>query len=280
MQSEKNFLPKAEKAYNNMDFLHSPDGRTLRLLSEYLYPEQHFRKRGINKLIVFFGSARVPSEEDYQFKLKLLNDKLELSKTDELEKIKSEIHKFLMLRENTDIYNDAVRLSEMLTKWSMSLTKKHRFYICTGGGPGMMEAANRGAIKAGAPSVGLNISLPFEQYPNRFISEDLNFEFHYFFMRKFWFVYLSKAIIAMPGGFGTIDEIFEILTLKQTQKVTKPLPIVFYSEKFWKKLINFDFFVERGMISKEDLDLFTFANTPIDAFDFITGELKRIYRIK
>lgn len=273
-----NRLERAPKAYDNGEFLHSSDGRTLRILSEYLYPEQHLRKQGISKFILFFGSARTPSEEDYQYKLKLLNDSLERAPEENRDEIKKDIHNFLMQRDLTDNYYDAVKLSEMLAHWSLSLPKKSRYYICTGGGPGMMEAANRGSAKAGLPSVGLNISLPFEQYPNRFIDPNLNFEFHYFFMRKFWFIYYAKAIIAFPGGFGTLDEMMEILTLKQTKKVTKPLPIMFYNEKFWRTLVNFDYMCEMGLISKDDLSLFTFADTPQTAFDWITSELKRIYK--
>lgn len=269
-------LERAPKAYDNNEFLHSKDGRVIRLLAEYLHPEQHLRKHGINKFILFFGSARTPSEEDYQHKLKLLNDKLERCPESDREAVKTEIHNFLLQRELTDNYYDAVKLSEMLARWSLSLPKKDRYHICTGGGPGMMEAANRGSSKAGLPSVGLNISLPFEQFPNNFIAPELNFEFHYFFMRKFWFVYHAKAIVAMPGGFGTLDEMMEILTLKQTKKVTKPIPILFYNEKYWRRLINFDFLEEMGMISKSDLDLFSFADTPEKAFDFITSELKRL----
>lgn len=143
----------------------------------------------------------------------------------------------------------------------------------------MMEAANRGAAKAGAPNIGLNISLPFEQYPNFYITPDLNFEFHYFFMRKYWFVYLTKAIIAMPGGFGTLDELFEILTLKQTLKVTKPLPIVLYNESFWRNLINFDYLVETGMINEQDLNLFKFANTPDEVFNYIKDFLSQFENV-
>ncbi|HPP40494.1 MAG TPA: LOG family protein, partial [Candidatus Kapabacteria bacterium] len=158
--------------------------------------------------------------------------------------------------------------------WSAKLPPESRYYVCTGGGPGMMEAANRGAFQANQPSIGLNISLPFEQEPNIFISDELNFEFHYFFMRKFWFAYLAKAMVALPGGFGTLDELFEILTLRQTLKITRPLPIVLYSEEFWKNTVNFNYLLENRMISEKDFDLFIYANSPKEAFDYLVEQLK------
>lgn len=173
----------------------------------------------------------------------------------------------------TNCYNEAVILAEKLSLWSASLPDNKRVLICTGGGPGMMEAANRGAQRAGEPTIGLNISLPFEQYPNIYITPDLNFEFHYFFMRKFWFVYYAKAIVAMPGGFGTLDELMELLTLKQTMKVTKPLPILLFNKKFWQNLINFDYLVEMGMISQNDLDLFVYADSADEAFEYLTKNI-------
>ena len=173
----------------------------------------------------------------------------------------------------TKIYEEAVELAGMVAEWGKS-RKNQQILVCTGGGPGMMEAANRGAAQVGAKNIGLNISLPFEQYPNNYITPDLNFEFHYFFMRKFWFTYYTKGIVAMPGGFGTLDEMMELLTLIQTRKVVKKIPIILYNEEFWKKLINFDFLVESGMISEQDLDLFVYKNTPKEAFDFLTKEIE------
>jgi uncharacterized protein (TIGR00730 family) len=172
-------------------------------------------------------------------------------------------------------YEDAVKLSYMLSEWSVNQGPKNRFVICSGGGPGIMEAANKGAKKGNGLSMGLNISLPFEQEPNKYITKELNLEFHYFFMRKFWFAYLAKALIIFPGGFGTLDELFEILTLIQTGKIKKKMPIVIYGAEFWKTIINFDEMVNRGVIAPHDLELFRFFEKPKDAFEFLTSELTK-----
>jgi len=274
-------LMEVSKAYDNKSFLHSYEGRTIRILAEYLHPEQYFKAHNVKRTIVLFGSARTLSNEKYEIRLKQLNDKLA---NPDNEKAKNEITKRIdaltKTRKMTDTYQDAVKLSELLGKWSLKLPEEDRYYICTGGGPGMMEAGNRGATRAGHPSIGLNISLPFEQEPNVYISPELNFEFHYFFMRKYWFVFMAKAMVALPGGFGTLDELMEILTLIQTQKVTRRLPIVLYNKEFWNNLINFDYLVEMGMISPGDLDLFVYCNTPEEAFEYITDELSRMFNIK
>ncbi|MFP4368571.1 MAG: LOG family protein [Candidatus Kapaibacterium sp.] len=272
-------LPKALKAYDNQEFIHSSDGRIIRILSEYLYPEQYFRKYGIRNTIVVYGSARSFSEEDYQTELQFLEKKWNNATVEEKELLKKEMALLKNKHIITQSYTDCVDMSEMLAKWSMKLPKDKRFYICSGGGPGMMEAANRGAQRAKSPTIGLNISLPFEQAPNSYITPDLNFEFHYFFMRKFWFVYLCKAIVAMPGGFGTLDEIMELLTLIQTQKITRPIPIILYNSQFWKKLINFEFLVDMGMIAKADLDLFVFADTPEEAYEYLKKKLTRLHKL-
>ncbi|OGU40134.1 MAG: Rossman fold protein, TIGR00730 family [Ignavibacteria bacterium GWB2_35_12] len=235
------------KGYDNFDFIHSKDGRVIRLLAEYLYPKQVLDKNNIKKGIIFFGSARVKPDDKNG--------------------------------ENSNYFNDAKKLARLLTEWSNTIPKEKRFHIVTGGGPGIMEAANQGSHAAGGKSVGLNISLPFEQMPNQFISEELNFEFHYFFMRKFWFVYLANAMVVFPGGFGTLDELMEILTLRQTRKVTKPLPILLYGENYWKKLLNFDYLIEMEMIHKEDVNLFSYANTPEQAFEKLKTELTRIHKL-
>ncbi len=279
-EDPKKIKPRMEKSYDNREFIHSKDGRIIRMLSEYLYPEQYFRKYGINNAIVFYGSARTLSLEQFEIKLKTLNDKLIFATDDEKPAIQNEINDFMKTKVVTDCYQEAMKLAEMLGHWSLRLPKKDRFYIATGGGPGMMEAANRGATRANCPSIGLNISLPFEQAPNSYITDDLNFEFHYFFMRKFWFVYLAKAFVALPGGLGTLDELTEILTLIQTTKVTKKLPIVLFNDIFWKSLIDFDYLVETGMINRKDLDLFTYCNTADEAFHFITKELTSIHKLK
>lgn len=265
----KGRLEKADKAYDNREFLHSKEGRLIRIISEYSYPEQYFKKYGIKGTIVFYGSARTLSLDEFDTKLKSLNDEFALATLEDKLIVQEKIDKHMKTYDMTRTYNDVVILSEKLAEWSKTLPESQQLHICTGGGPGMMEAANRGASRAKASNIGLNISLPFEQYPNNYVTPDLNFEFHYFFMRKFWFVYFAKGLVALPGGFGTLDELMEILTLKQTLKITKPLPIVLYNEKFWKNLINFDYLVEVGMINKSDLDLFKYANTPDEAFDYL-----------
>jgi uncharacterized protein (TIGR00730 family) len=274
MENEHHHLEKAPKAYDNKSFIHSKDGRMMRIMAEYLHPLSHFKRNFIHSSIIFFGSARIPSKELLEKHTEDLLELLAEANTDTAyaeveERLKEHKAKEPIVR----YYDDAVELAKLITEWSNKLPKKYRYGICTGGGPGIMEAANRGAQMAGGRSIGLNISLPFEQYPNNFIDEDLNFEFHYFFMRKFWFVYLAEALIAFPGGFGTLDELMEILTLLQTRKVTREIPVLLYGEEFWKKLINFDYLIEMGLISKKDLNLFKFVNTPEEAFTYIRDTL-------
>ncbi|HXE31636.1 MAG TPA: TIGR00730 family Rossman fold protein [Terriglobales bacterium] len=239
-------------AYQNEQFLNTPDARTLRILAEYLEPQSRLRRENIQDTIVFFGSARIHSRESAG----------------------SEEAALAMAR----YYDDARELSRRLTEWAMALPRKRRRFIVTsGGGPGIMEAANRGAHEAGGRAMGLNIRLPFEQNPNEYISPELNFEFHYFFMRKFWFAYLAKALVAFPGGFGTLDELMEILTLAQTQKLNKKMVILLYGRRYWEEIVNFPALVKWGMISPEDLDLFHFADSPTEAFDQLTRELDHLY---
>jgi len=273
--TEEELHPKHPlKAYDNKVFIHSNEGRIIRIIAEYLYPEQHFKKHGIKKTIIFFGSARVRPSEEYEKEIEELKAKLtEVSERDKT-RIRNKIKELERLKERVSPYYDqAYELSKKIAQWSQSLQPKNRFYICTGGGPGIMEAANRGAHDAGMKTIGLNISLPFEQEPNPYISRELNFEFHYFFMRKFWLVYPAQALIVFPGGYGTIDEMMEILTLRQTGKMTKPRLIVLYSSDYWKKVINFDYLVEMGMIGKNDTKIFNFADTPDEAFEIILSEL-------
>lgn len=279
-KENKQQLMHGGKAYDNGEFIHSRDGRTIRILSEYLYPEQYFNKHEIKNAIVFYGSARTMPLDVWESKMTNLKRKLEQT-TNESEKgpIVAEIEQLEKIKFLSEVYQEAVETARMMAEWAESLPKNKRIYVCTGGGPGMMEAANRGAYLAQSPSIGLNISLPFEQTPNNYISGELNFEFHYFFMRKFWFSYLAAAMVALPGGFGTMDELFEILTLRQTKKVTRPMPIVLYSSKFWKSFINFDYLVDIKMINKSDLDLFKFCDTPQEAFDHLTTELTRIHKL-
>lgn len=267
------------KAYDNRSFIHSSDGRIIRIIAEYLYPEQRFRRQGIKKTIIFFGSARLQPKEKYLEEIKELEAKLPGVSEYNKAKIKRKIHELRTRMESiARYYHDAYELAKMIGEWSKKFNPRNTFYVCTGGGPGIMEAANRGAHEAGVKTIGLNISLPFEQLPNPFITKELNFEFHYFFMRKFWLVYPSQVLIVFPGGFGTIDEMMEILTLRQTGKLKTPRLIILYSSDYWQKVINFDFLVEMGMISRGDLKIFHFANSPNEAFDLIRKYLDPDYK--
>ncbi len=230
-------------AYRDPDFVDGPEGRSIRILSEYLSPLAHFRRERVHDTVVFFGSARL----------------MEMGPLGRY-------------------YNEARELARRLTAWSDALPDStRRFVVCSGGGPGIMEAANRGACDAGGKTVGLNIGLPFEQRPNPFVTPELNFEFHYFFMRKFWFAYLAKALVVFPGGFGTLDELTEILTLVQTQKLMKRMVVILYGTSFWKEVINFDALVRHGMISADDLNLFQFADDVDTAFQELKSGLTRYY---
>ena len=263
---------KTVKAYENNEFLASSDGRTLRLLAEYLEPQARFRKHKIMDTIVFFGSARLKSKKDAAADF----NKIKNSNPKSIPNFAKELRKSQHHLEMSRYYEDAVELSERLTKWSMNLeTNANRFIICTGGGPGIMEAANKGAKKAGGYSVGLNISIPFEQFVNHYVTKELSFEFHYFFMRKFWFAYLSKAFIVFPGGFGTFDELFEILTLVQTEKIRKKLAVVIYDEKYWKSVVNFEALIDNGLINEADLKLFHFCNDIDTAYKVVTEHLEK-----
>ena len=228
-------MKKPVKAYQDDNFLNSSDGRSIRMLTEYLQPKSKFKKFKVMDTIVFFGSARLKSKRDA---LKEFS-KVKNSNPKKTENFAKKLREAQLHVDMSKYYEDAVELSKRLTEWSLNLeTNANRFIVCTGGGPGIMEAANRGAKKAGGYSVGLNISIPFEQYVNKYVTPDLSFEFHYFFMRKFWFAYLSKALIIFPGGFGTMDEFFEMLTLIQTGKTRKKLAIIVYDEKFWKEIFQ------------------------------------------
>ena len=266
-------IVKPKKAYENDNFLNSADGRVLRMLAEYLHPKSKFRKHKIMDTIVFFGSARLKSKRDALADFRKIN-KMNPKSTGFAQKLR---YSQLMV-DMSRYYEDAVELSRRLTEWSLNLdTTANRFIVCTGGGPGVMEAANKGAKKAGGYSVGLNISIPFEQFVNRYVTPDLSFEFHYFFMRKFWFAYLSKALIIFPGGFGTMDECFEVLTLVQTEKIKKKLLMVIYDEKYWNSIINFDVLVEKGMISESDLKLLNFCSSIDEVFDKVVKHLEKYY---
>jgi hypothetical protein len=250
-------------------------------MAEYIYPEQYLRKKNVKGAIVFYGSARSLSRYHYDAKMKLLQTELkQQSSSQSKQDIQNKILALEKVEDITNCYEEAVELSKMLAEWLAKNPSTKNYFITSGGGPGMMEAANRGSYLAQRDNIGFNISLPFEQKPNKFITPELNFEFHYFFMRKFWFVYLAKAIVTLPGGFGTLDELMEILTLRQTAKVTKPLPIVLYNENFWKKLIDMDLLLEKGMIEEKDLKLFKYCNTPQEAFDYIASELEKTFTKK
>lgn len=265
---------KNNKAYENLEFINSTDGRTIRLLAEYLEPQARFKKHKIMDTIVFFGSARLMSKREAQTAL----NKIQTANPKSIPNFGKTLRNAQTAYEMSRYYEDAVELSRRLTEWSMNLaTSANRFIICTGGGPGIMEAANKGAKKAGGYSIGLNISIPFEQFVNKYVTKDLSFEFHYFFMRKFWFAYLSKALIVFPGGFGTMDELFEILTLVQTEKIKKRLALVIYDEKYWKSIINFDNLIYEGVISESDMKLFHFCNNVNDAFNLVTNHLEKYF---
>ncbi len=230
-------------AYRNEAFLDSPDARGLRILSEYLEPLSHFREAKVQDTIVFFGSARI-----------------------------------LEMGAMGRYYRDARTLARIITEWTRTIeSPTHRFVVCSGGGPGIMEAANRGTQDAGGKTVGLNIGLPFEQRPNPWITPELSFEFHYFFMRKFWFAYLAKALVVFPGGFGTLDEMTEILTLAQTQKLESKILILLYGSNYWKEVINFDALAKYGMIAPEDMGLFQYADDPQTALHLLQDWLIRHY---
>lgn len=259
-KTDKTVDESAPLAYENPQFLNSPDGRILRIMSEYVEPLARFRHEQIQDTVVFFGSARFLSLAD-------ANKSLEgLTKEAEEEKRKLAAAGVEMAR----YYEDARRMAFLLSEWAANIpARRKRFVVTTGGGPGIMEAANRGAREAGSKTIGLNIRLPFEQYPNPYITPSLNFEFHYFFMRKFWFAYLAKALVIFPGGFGTLDELFEILTLAQTQKLAKKILVVIYGREYWERLINFRTMVDAGAISAPDLELFKMVDTPEEGFEFL-----------
>jgi len=227
--------PRKPVAYKNERFLDSDAARPLRILAEYLEPMHAFHRERIRDTIVFFGSARLTSEGPLGH------------------------------------YYDAAReLARLVTTWSKNLpSHAHRYVVCTGGGGGIMEAANRGASEAGGKTIGLNIGLPHEQQPNPYVTRELTFEFHYFFMRKLWFAHLARALVVFPGGFGTLDELTEILTLMQTRKVDRRIPVVLYGSRYWKEIINFDALVRHGMINREDLALFQFADEPATALGLL-----------
>src|SRR5271156_300913 len=254
-------------AYENETFVNSPDGRILRILSEYMEPIARFRREQIQDTVVFFGSARFHSRTAAVDKLAELEANAAQLSGSQFETLRKQATAAVDMAR---YYEDARQLAFLLSKWSVQIpARRRRFVVTTGGGPGIMEAANLGAQQAGAKTVGLNIALPFEQNPNPYITPSLNFEFHYFFMRKFWFAYLSKALVIFPGGFGTMDELFEILTLAQTQKLAKKIVVVIYGSAYWKKILNFGAMADAGVISPEDMELFKIVDSPEEGFEFL-----------
>jgi hypothetical protein len=263
--------PKFLKSYRNEEFLISPAARNIRILCEMTEPAHKLRVNKIHNTVVFFGSARALPLTEAKKQYDLLSKRKTKTTASEAELKRAESALKL-----SKYYEDARLLSQKLTQWfNKATTPDNRFYVCSGGGPGIMEAANRGAKETQGKSLGLNISLPFEQSANPYQTKEISFEFHYFFIRKFWFFYLAKALVVFPGGFGTFDELFELLTLIQTQKTKKHMPVVLYGSEYWNRLINFDFMVESGVIAKQDLNLFQIFSDVDKAFDYLKKEITK-----
>jgi hypothetical protein len=285
-------LDRAPLAYENPTFLNSADGRLIRILAEYTEPLARFRRERIQDTVVFFGSARFRGREEADHALELLDNtgSSQAAPSEEQPASPPQIaagqasnlqrKRAVAAVEMARYYEDARRLAQLLTTWARGIpSHRHRFVVTSGGGPGIMEAANRGAYEAGGKTIGLNIRLPFEQMPNPYITPALNFEFHYFFMRKLWFAYMSKALVVFPGGFGTVDEMFEILTLAQTHKLAKKITVVIYGSEYWKRVFNLDALVDTGAISPKDIELFQYADTPEQALEMLKKGLTENYLV-
>jgi hypothetical protein len=270
--------------------LNGADGRLIRIVAEYLEPLARFRKEQIQDTVVFFGSARFRAKAEADHELELLENtgssqpapshEQPASVPEIVDGTASDLQRKRAVAavEMARYYEDARRLAQLLTTWAKQIpSRRHRFVVTSGGGPGIMEAANRGAYEAGGKTIGLNIRLPFEQAPNPYITPNLNFEFHYFFMRKLWFAYMSKALVVFPGGFGTLDEMFEVLTLAQTHKLAKKITVVIYGSEYWKKVLNLDALVDTGTISPKDIELFQYVDTPEQAFEILKQGLTENY---
>ncbi len=262
--------------YLDKEFLGTPDARPLRILSEYLEPAARLRRYKVRDTIVFFGSARSVAPEVAAKIKEEVEDKINQSAalTTELEAERTRADQLIKLAR---YYDDAMELARRITEWSKGLTTGRHFIICSGGSGGMMEAANRGASIARGKTIGLNINLPFEQKINPYVSREFIFNFHYFFMRKLWFVYPAKALVVFPGGFGTMDEMFEVLTLIQTRMPSKTMPVVLFGKEFWDDIIDFDALVRWGVVSPQDLDIFYKTDTVDDAFQYLTARLEELY---
>lgn len=251
---------KVTKAYDNLEFLHGRSARHLRVLAEFIEPEERLRKHGIRNTIVFFGSSL--SVDKRTFKKQKLGKKVAHEKAARV----------------SNAHESCIELAKRITAWSQKIKEPaKRFYVCSGGGSGMMEAANKGAKLAGGKSIGFNITLPRQQHLNPHITPELRFNFHYFFIRKFWFLYYAKALIGFPGGFGTMDEVFELLTLLQTGKILKQVPVVLFDSMFWNEVIDFKALQEYGVVRPADLKLFKIIDDVDEAFEYITGQLKKLY---
>jgi uncharacterized protein (TIGR00730 family) len=270
------------KAYNDPEFLNSPEARVIRIMAEYLEPQARFERHNVQGTVVFFGSARIIPPEKADEEITAVERQIGQAEGEHRELLMLTLESLRNKRLMSRYYSDATELARRLTEWGMKHTHpgaQKKFLVCTGGGPGIMEAANLGAHLAGGESIGLNISLPFEQMPNQYISATFNFEFHYFFMRKLFFMSLANAMVVFPGGFGTFDEMMEVLTLIQTRKVSKHVPMVLYGTDFWDEVINMPRLVEMGVISQEDLSLFHRSNDVQDAFYYLTTQLAKFHTL-
>lgn len=257
-------IKRTSEAYRNESFLGSRSARSLRILSEYIEPESRFEHYAVDDTIVFLGSARLKSREDAEQALR------------EAEAGDGDVDTARRDLEMSRYYEAARELAHRLTNWSKQLEdEERRFVVCTGGGPGIMEAANRGASEAKGVNVGLTISIPVEEFDNRYVTRELSFHFHYFFMRKFWFAYLAKAVLVFPGGFGTLDELFELLTLLQTHKMRKHLPVVLFGREFWSEVVNFDALTRYGTISPGDVDIMFQTDSVDEAYEYIVSQLSK-----
>jgi hypothetical protein len=263
-------------SYLNSEFLNSQEARVIRILAEYLEPATRLRRHRIRDTIVFFGSARSVASDKAAAELESIK-----REAASLAQLTPEFEARLAWAEQATklarYYNDAMELARRVTEWSKGLTGHHHFIVCSGGSHGMMEAANRGASMARGKTIGLNIQLPLEQEVNQYVSRELIFNFHYFFMRKFWFVYPAKALVVFPGGFGTMDELFEVLTLIQTKKPNKSMPVILFGSEFWDEIINFDALVRWGVVSPDDLEIIHKSDSVDEAFEYLTSRLEHLY---